>query len=282
MRVLHICNMRVGASLATASWPFCFQKHFLSPCLWVCLSRPHCTFLELLMVLYYIQNQVISSSAFWVPSVCWVLVRTLKNLTACVYSFLLSQTICAPVQSYLFSIPPSLSFLVETHSSSHVVCPHVTASMDVTFSVFIIISAKIDPLNCRVFSPRQFSLSGLLPTSVLNSPYNLLALTIFVSSHSLYWNLTVKRSEVAQSCATPCNSMDCSLPGSPIHGIFQVRVLECVTIPFSRGSSWPGDRTWVSHIASRLFTCWSSREALKGQNFLKVQKISKPNKFRDQ
>ena len=43
--------------------------------------------------------------------------------------------------------------------------------------------------------------------------------------------------------------MDCSLPGSSIHGIFQARVLEWVAIPFSRQSSRPRDRTWVSCIA---------------------------------
>ena len=41
-------------------------------------------------------------------------------------------------------------------------------------------------------------------------------------------------SEVAQSCPTLCNPMDCSLPGFSIHGIFQARVLEWVTISFSR------------------------------------------------
>ena len=40
-------------------------------------------------------------------------------------------------------------------------------------------------------------------------------------------------SEVAQSCPTLCNPMDCSLPGSSIHGIFQARVLEWVPIAFS-------------------------------------------------
>ena len=38
--------------------------------------------------------------------------------------------------------------------------------------------------------------------------------------------------------------MDCSLPGSPIHGIFQARILEWVAISFSRGSSQPRDQTW--------------------------------------
>ena len=40
-------------------------------------------------------------------------------------------------------------------------------------------------------------------------------------------------SEVAQSSPTLCDPMDCSLPGSSIHGIFQARVLEWVTIAFS-------------------------------------------------
>ena len=55
----------------------------------------------------------------------------------------------------------------------------------------------------------------------------------------------VKWSVVAQSCPTLCNPMDCSLPRSSVHGIFQARILEWVAISFSRGSSWPRDRTWV-------------------------------------
>ena len=41
-------------------------------------------------------------------------------------------------------------------------------------------------------------------------------------------------SEVAQSCLTPCDPTDCSLPGSSVHGIFQARVLEWVAIAFSK------------------------------------------------
>ena len=61
-------------------------------------------------------------------------------------------------------------------------------------------------------------------------------------------------SEVAQSCPTLCNPMDCSLTGSSVHGIFQARVLERVAISFSTGSSQPRDRTWVSGIVGRRFT----------------------------
>ena len=49
--------------------------------------------------------------------------------------------------------------------------------------------------------------------------------------------LKESESEVAQSCLTLCNLVDCSLPGSSVHGIFQARVLEWVAISFSRGFS---------------------------------------------
>ena len=42
-----------------------------------------------------------------------------------------------------------------------------------------------------------------------------------------------EESEVAQSCPTFCDPMDCSPPGSSVHGIFQARVLEWVAISFS-------------------------------------------------
>ena len=59
-------------------------------------------------------------------------------------------------------------------------------------------------------------------------------------------------------CPTFYGPMDCSPPGSSIHRIFQARVLEWIAISFSRGSSWPRDRTWVSCIAGRCFTIWAT------------------------
>ena len=44
---------------------------------------------------------------------------------------------------------------------------------------------------------------------------------------------------VAQLCPTLCNPIDCSPPGSSVHGILQARILESVAIPFSRGLSQP-------------------------------------------
>ena len=55
-------------------------------------------------------------------------------------------------------------------------------------------------------------------------------------------------------CPTLCDPMDCSPPGSTVHGILQARILEWVAISFSRGSSRPRDQTQVSHIAGSLFT----------------------------
>ena len=69
-----------------------------------------------------------------------------------------------------------------------------------------------------------------------------------------------RESEVIQSCLTLCDPLDCSPSSSSIHGIFQARVLEWVVISFSRGSPWPMDQTWVSHIAGRRFTIWATRE----------------------
>ena len=59
-----------------------------------------------------------------------------------------------------------------------------------------------------------------------------------------------------------CDPMNCSPPGSSVHGILQARILEWVAISFSRGSSRPGDQTRVSHIAGRHFTLWATREAI--------------------
>ena len=69
------------------------------------------------------------------------------------------------------------------------------------------------------------------------------------------------RSIFSQLCLTHCTSTDCSLPGSSVHRMFQVRGLQWVAISFSRGSSRPGDLFRVSHIAGRCFTLRATREA---------------------
>ena len=55
--------------------------------------------------------------------------------------------------------------------------------------------------------------------------------------------------KVAQSCLTLCDPLDYTA-----HGILQARILEWVAVPFSRGSSQPGDGTQVSRIAGGFIT----------------------------
>ena len=73
---------------------------------------------------------------------------------------------------------------------------------------------------------------------------------------------------VTQSCPVLCEPMDCSSPGSSVHGILQARILEWVPILFSRGSSQPRDRTQVSCIVGRFFTVSATRKAWKYERML--------------
>ena len=58
--------------------------------------------------------------------------------------------------------------------------------------------------------------------------------------------LITVHAKLLQSCPSLCDPMDCSPPGSSVHGILQARILEWVAIPFSRGSSQPRNRTRIS------------------------------------
>ena len=58
-----------------------------------------------------------------------------------------------------------------------------------------------------------------------------------------------------KSHPTLCNPMDCSLPGSFVHGISQSRILERVVISFSKGSFWPGDQTLVTGRLQIFYHC---------------------------
>ena len=129
-----------------------------------------------------------------------------------------------------------------------------------------------------VFLPGEFhgqrSLAGYSPwghTELDITEWLRLSLSIIIIiGYVIYWVLTMSQLPskvilctflvgclVAQLCLTLCNPMDCSPPGSSVHGILQARILEWVAMPFSRGSSWPGDRTCVSRSscsAGRFFS----------------------------
>ena len=75
---------------------------------------------------------------------------------------------------------------------------------------------------------------------------------------SLWSNQTESESASYQSCPTLCDPMDCSPPGSSVHGILQARLLEWVAISYSKGSSWPRDQTQIFCVAGRVFTIWAT------------------------
>ena len=83
---------------------------------------------------------------------------------------------------------------------------------------------------------------------------------ILKTNTTLLINYKKVKEVVSQLCPTLCSPMDCSSPGSSVHGILQARILEQIVIPFSRGSSWPRDQTQASCIAGRFFTIWATRE----------------------
>ena len=93
---------------------------------------------------------------------------------------------------------------------------------------------------------------------------------IFKKSLCLHLKLIQKRKIVlvTQLCPTLCKSMDYSPPGSSVHGIFKARILEWGPIPFSRGSSLPRARTWVSCIVGRFFTVSATRKAQLIQSYV--------------
>ena len=109
-------------------------------------------------------------------------------------------------------------------------------------------------MKARQLCLRRLGFSGEFPV-FYNHLYS------YVYSLQCHW-YSESESEVAQSCLTLCDPMDCSLPGSSVHGIFQAIVLEWIAVSFSKGSSQPRDQTLVSRIVDRRFAIWATREVL--------------------
>ena len=88
-----------------------------------------------------------------------------------------------------------------------------------------------------------------------------------------YLNLT--KVWVAQSCPTRCDPMDCSHQAPLSTEFSRQEYWSGLSIPFSRGSFWPRDRTQVSCIAGRFFTNWGhTREALELHRHTNLSKLS--------
>ena len=84
----------------------------------------------------------------------------------------------------------------------------------------------------------------------------------------LWYSLSVKACLccVLKSCLTLCDPMDCSLPGSSVHGVLQAEILEWIAMPSARRSSQPRDRTQSlpsPALAGGFFTTSATWEALR-------------------
>ena len=78
---------------------------------------------------------------------------------------------------------------------------------------------------------------------------------------SFPWLPPCMHAKSLQSCPTLCKPMECSPPGSSVHGIYQARRLKWVAISFSRGYSRPRDQICFSCIVRQTFYLWATREA---------------------
>ena len=98
-----------------------------------------------------------------------------------------------------------------------------------------------------------------LPWTVVWEKQPVCLLLHYISGlHSVVWptlteqDTSVRELVYAQPCPTLYDPMDCSPPGSSVHGVSQARILEWVAIPFSRGSSQFKDRTPISCLESKI------------------------------
>ena len=87
-----------------------------------------------------------------------------------------------------------------------------------------------------------------------------LCFAILSFNSSFCWGLRGKESEVAQSCLTLLDSMDCSLPGSSVHEIFQARILSGLPFPSPGDLPNPGIEPRSTWIIGRHFTIWATRK----------------------
>ena len=130
--------------------------------------------------------------------------------------------------------------------------------MSVTGNLTIIILTFMDShlKTPMYFSFKNFAFLEVSFTMVCSPRF---LYSIISGNNTITFNTWRSEVKFAQSCPTLWDSKYCSPPGSSVHGVLQARIMEWVAIPFSRGSSQPRDRTWVSCIAGRCFIIWTIR-----------------------
>ena len=164
-------------------------------------------------------------------------------------SLLLKAPVCSPAHLLRFySTPLSVHGHFKFGLIREMLPKHISLSQKLAllFHIRIIFNSQF----LIFFFLRDFYPSWIIPPSRIFYFPERIALIFF-------WNFKgypskFKNSCVcacAQSCHTLCDAMDCSSPGFSVHGTLQARILERVAIPFSRGSSQPRDRIWVSWVS---------------------------------
>ena len=146
-----------------------------------------------------------------------------------------SKSLIVPGLTFRSLIHSELSFVCGIRECSNLIILHIVVQF---FQQQLL--KRLFFLHCIVF---PFLIAGGMGLFIhfLSCPIDLYF--CFRAGTNPYWIIV---SEVAQSCPTLCNPMDCSLSGSSVHGISQARVLEWIAISFSRGSSRPTDQTRAS------------------------------------
>ena len=102
--------------------------------------------------------------------------------------------------------------------------------------------------------------------------YHLTACVGLPGTHRHGLELLCVCAKLLQSCLTLCDSVNCSPPGSSVHGIQQARILEWVAMPHSRGSSQHRNGTRGFCVAGRLFTAEPLGKPLELLAFVKLQR----------
>ena len=107
------------------------------------------------------------------------------------------------------------------------------------------VSNQISRSNVQLYSSWAFLLFRIMCIFA-----NILSLSILsLTQHSDQIVCACVCAKLLQSCLALCDSMDCSPPGSYVHGILQAGILDWVAMPSSRASSQPRDQTCISYVS---------------------------------
>ena len=127
------------------------------------------------------------------------------------------------------------------------------------FSVYRILDQEVFKWGAHLYFPKSTWVillkTSLIPSGVSTKPFPEYYSFLWVHSKPMW--VAWRGLACMPSCFSHvglCNPMDRSPPGSSVHGILQARILECIVMPSSRGSSLPRDQTCGSCLAIRFFT----------------------------